>query len=199
MPGVHQTGTRESCIIALQCTHIGNSVGSIEWCPSDATTHDAPLQQQRIGRSAFPLGRAVNATAGLAKKRRKGLFALAVVRYTAHAWSTAINNKGTSSCLRKPGSSQPLRPSRWLAASRPIFSAARLALLRAQSHPTRLAPIRLQPHWLAPLPVCCATTQASAAQRANNRPARFGRAHLSDRRRGFAPAAVLRSKDPCNV
>ena len=110
--------------------------------------------------------------------------------------SPVVNNpnKGNSTCARHPGSSLPPPFSASLAALRPIFSAAQPVLLPVLFSPIRSAPTRPQPLSRAPLPVCSATTQASAARPAEASAPR-ARTHDNRRRRGPSPAAVLRLKD----
>ena len=103
-------------------------------------------------------------------------------------------NKGNSSCVRHPGSSLPLPFSASPAALRPTSSAALPALPPAPFWPTRSAPTRPQPPLLVRPPVFSATTQASAARHAKTS-AQHARSQDNHRRRGSAPAAVLRLKD----
>lgn len=158
-----------------------------------------PLQQQGRSRCVSPVGRPTFALTVCAKKRRTRMFSLVVSPTTDHSGGTVSPEKGTKTCLRNPGSSQQLHHSPSLAASKLTCSAAPLAQPLVQSLQTHSA--QTQPQ--QPLPVlplaCCVTTPASAAPHAKTPSARSPRTSLIDRRRGSAPAAILRSKDPIHV
>lgn len=302
---------RMGCVFYLKNIHAENNVEGVAWWLLPGTTLGAPLQQQRIGRSAFPLGPSANAATGLAKKRPTAPFALADDQFTAHASATLIVERGADPCFTEPGSFQLLQLSGWpVAFKRPQFpataevlsprrprlhrrpspfrtcpatssaSAARTAsgkktasgdrcsappavkcakkrqtpaftlavsalnahALTTESHKEGTLPCSRKPGssqqsqlfpspvaskptfsaaplalplapWSAPksvlarpkahLPVqlarCCSTMPGSRVSRADPCCAPRARHTSSNRRRGFAPAAVLRSKDPCNV
>lgn len=119
--------------------------------------------------------------------------------HTPHLVASVDQMKGTLLWSKRHGSSQQSLPSPSRAAWNLTLSAPLLVPLQAPSQLTRLVRTRQQLHLLVPLLACFATTLASAARPTNRCAAPDGRTSQIKRRRGFAPAAFLRSKDPAHV
>lgn len=168
-------------------------------CHTRAVADDALEHVQSLSRFIPSLGRPAFCVTGCAKKRLKPQITLVVTRQTIQSWGIVSNQKGKETCLRKLGSSRRSRPSLSRAVWKQISSAA-LPVQLSVSLPQRFW---AQTHWLLALPAhllaCCATTQASAANHAKRLSAPVGRISHRLRRRGFAPAAFLRFKEPSHV
>lgn len=139
--------------------------------PGRTSAYDAPISVPHLSRFVFDEGQPAFVFSGWAGLRRTLQIGLVAACFKAHGPKLNHTKKGKKKCLRKPGLSRQWRLSPWRAASSLILNVQLLVQPLAQLPPTRLAPIAPQQPWLVPLPVCCATTLASAA-----RPTKFSAA-----------------------
>ena len=144
-------------------------------------------------RSVPSVGQPVSFFTTLAKKCRKFSFALVVPARTVKSLTIEIFEKGTKKCSRKHGSSQQLQHLAWPVAWKTTWNAALLALQSALWPLMRSGLAVQKVLLLAPQQVRLLTTLASPAKTSRAIAARLGNMNS---RRGFASAAVLRSKDP---
>ena len=164
-----------------------------------AVADDALEHVQSLSRFVPSLGRPAFCVNECAKKRLKHQIALVVALQSLQSWVTVSHQKGTETCLRKLGSSRQSRPSHLLAAWKQTCSAALPVLRLALPLPKFWVQTHLLRVLLAHPLACFATTQASAVKHAKPSSAPRGRGSFSKRRRGLAPAAFLRFKEPSHV
>ena len=150
-------------------------------------------------RSVPVKGRPVSFNDLCAEKCRSTLIALVVTSYKVDLSAIEIRKKGTKTCLRKLGLSRQQQLSVWLGAWKQTFSAVLLVAQSVRLRPLNSVLTRPQVQQLVLQQHCCVTTQVSAAHHVKTFRAIAACFTDMNSRRGFASAAVLRSKDPLHV
>lgn len=128
------------------------------------------------------------------------VFAMHLRADRVNCGATLTTMIGSRLCKRHQSSLRQWQCSAWPVASKAMWNVA----LQAQAQALWLLKFSVQiaPEQCLPalLQVCCATTQASTAAVKQDNRAHRGRINFGNRRRGTAPAAVLRfgDKRPCS-